>query len=124
MSKYQALIDALKAEPTDGKWRKSKIAEVMIGTRRLCNVTAAESLPIGKDVERANINAAYIAAANPATIRALLADLERAEKAIEKIAALGGEWGPFPETKPEWAAIAIVTARETFAALSQLKGVQ
>ena len=55
-------------------------------------------------------------------VRALLADLERAEKALEKIAAIGGEWGPFPETKPEWAAMAIVTARETLDALAQMAG--
>jgi hypothetical protein len=90
--KYQALRDALKAGPTGGNWRKPFAAEVRIGNRRLCYVTAAESLAIGDGVERANINAAYIAAANPATITALLADLDAAVSMLEKVA----EWGPFP----------------------------
>ena len=110
MSKYQTLIDALEAV-TSTNWEHdggADVFEVDVG------VLVASTM----ETE----DAAYIAEANPSTIRALLADLERAENALEKIAAIGGEWGPFPETKPEWAAMAIVTARETLDALAQMAG--
>lgn len=48
-----------------------------------------------------------------------LADLKCAEQqiaqlreALEKIADLDGNWGPFPETNKQWCAMVIVTARE------------
>jgi len=72
MSKYQALIDALEAV-TSTNWEHdggADVFEVDVG------VLVASTM----ETE----DAAYIAEANPATIRALLADLERAEKDAER----------------------------------------
>lgn len=73
MSKYQALEEALKAV-TSTNWEHdggADVFEVDVG------VLVASTM----ETE----DAAYIAEANPATIRALLADLERAEKALRAI---------------------------------------
>lgn len=74
MSKYQALIDALKAV-TSTNWEHdggADVFEVDVG------VLVASTM----ETE----DAAYIAEANPSTIRALMADLERAEKALAALA--------------------------------------
>lgn len=110
MSKYQALIDALKAGPTDGPWfEHHDKGHLYIENYRddvVCDIgRGAKSCPTSK----------YIAAADPATIRSLLADLERAEKAIEAIVN-SAEAGN--------AAIIEHLLADARASLSQLKGVQ
>jgi hypothetical protein len=150
--KYQALRDALKAGPTGGTWTVSWDGVITIGGPQDSRVILSANV---MDDQR-RIDAHYCAEAYPATITALLADLDAerlecmaqaklngigaerelalmAERdalkadldaavgALTKIAASNQEWGPFPETKPEWAAMAIVTARETVATLSQIK---
>lgn len=50
-------------EFTPGPWKVRNGREVFKGARRVCHVNAAESLSIGKDVERARNNARLIAAA-------------------------------------------------------------
>lgn len=127
MSKYQTLIDALKAPSlTDCPWEScgpSRGAALPV----YCNEVVAAPEDIDDDVSgevicraplglelacTADMN--YIAAANPATIRSLLADLERAEKDAERYRFLaehcrstsehwGGRWsivveGPAPKT--------------------------
>ena len=75
MSKYQALIDALEAV-TSTNWEHdggADVFEVDVG------VLVASTM----ETE----DAAYIAEANPSTIRALLADLEAAEKALKDVEA-------------------------------------
>ena len=42
----------------------------------------------------------------------LKAELARAREALIKIADWNGAWGTFPETNPQWAAMAVMTARE------------
>lgn len=107
MSKYQALIDALESGPTDGDWEawgngnsrygvtgpSAAAAGAASNAVRDCHITCGQppvyvasskkqvaALAFGDTKAEAQINADYIAAANPATIRALLADLERTEK--------------------------------------------
>lgn len=76
----KALREALAAGPTSGGWKFKFPSTVMVGSRRLCQATAAESLPIGADVARAQVNAAYIAACTPDRISRILAELEGARK--------------------------------------------
>ena len=52
---------------------------------------------------------AFKACANLDTKDAQIAQLR---EALEKIADLDGNWGPFPETNKQWCAMVIVTARE------------
>ena len=52
---------------------------------------------------------AFKACANLDTKDTQIAQLR---EALEKIADLDGNWGPFPETNKQWCAMAIVTARE------------
>ena len=40
------------------------------------------------------------------------AQISQLREALEKIADLDGNWGPFPETNKQWCAMVIVTARE------------
>lgn len=121
MSKYQALEGALKAGPTAyaRKWHVDGVEpkKELNQNGRWAWPAKFKILPI-TEIKFAQDDVALWAVDLPA----IMADLERAEKALEKIAAIGGEWGPFPETKPEWAAMAIVTARETLDAMAQIAG--
>lgn len=98
MSKYQALIDALEAGPTEGASAFDDEDNTIIDPNVPdVAVLSVERMDIDGDGhywfgQVSQANAAFYAAANPATIRALLADLERAEKALKAVA----EWGPFP----------------------------
>jgi hypothetical protein len=74
MRKYQALKDALKAVTAIAEWTSEELGVWMSGDPVDTFVCAAE------DAQEAD----YIAAANPATISALLADLEAAEKDAER----------------------------------------
>ena len=72
-----AIRAALAAGPTPGPWRQIR-DEVWKSNRRICpRVTAGESLPLGKDIERGKANASLIAACNPANMAELLAELDR-----------------------------------------------
>lgn len=73
MSKYQALIDALKAGPTSAVYTHPR------------------------DDNKWKENDAFARACEPATIRSLLADLEMAEKALQSVV----DWGPFPRVPDE-----------------------
>lgn len=97
MSKYQALIDALEADgltdcpweacgPSFGSPRPIYLNEVIASSddeddsgplKTVCRA------PLGSKDECTD-DMAYIAAANPSTIRALLADREMAEKDAER----------------------------------------
>lgn len=93
MSKYQALIDALKAGPTDGPWKKRNgfddEIEIFRPDASLKRPYIAHQIcTVERDHMDAKANIAFLLAANPATIRALLADLERAEKALREVVAV------------------------------------
>lgn len=95
MSKYQALIDALEAPglsdfpwlafgPSNGAAPPDHYYEV-VAVRSDAQVQVICQAPRGLDVAcTADMN--YIAEANPSTIRALLADLEGAKKALAALA--------------------------------------
>lgn len=123
MSKYQALIDALEAPglsdcpwvafgPSNGAAPPDYYNEV-VAVRGDAQVQVICHAPRGLD-GACTADTTYIAEANPATIRALLADLERAEKDAARYRFLaahcrstsehwGGRWsivveGPAPKT--------------------------
>jgi len=107
MSKYQALIDAMKARPTDGPWKKRNgfdgEIEIFRPDASLKRPYIAHQIcTVERDHMDAKANIAFLLAANPSTIRALLADLEMAEKALREVdgdLALEGfsEKGPYRE---------------------------
>jgi hypothetical protein len=83
---HQPLRDALKAGPTGGKWQ----VWTSNSFRRIKTDAGASVVePITQrhdghpDLHATPETLAYIAAANPATISAILADLEAAEKALK-----------------------------------------
>jgi hypothetical protein len=78
-----AIRAALAQGPTPGPWKHKRHADVMVGGLRLCHVNAAAKLGIGADVERGDVNAAYIAACHPERIARLLDALEAATKDAE-----------------------------------------
>lgn len=80
MSK-QALIDALKAGPTAGPWVASWDGVTTLGDHHGNQVILSANVMNDQRL----IDTHYIAAANPATIRAILADLERADGALERV---------------------------------------
>jgi len=91
MSKYQALIDALEAFPA-GWTIDAARPGVIHGTANIGAIHEGEFygfITVDTDdynhPEQATPIADYIAKANPAAIRALLADLERAEGALERV---------------------------------------
>jgi hypothetical protein len=67
---------------------------------------AADNL---EQAEKRLTEIAFKACANLDTKDAQIAQLR---EALEKIADLDGNWGPFPETNKQWCAMVIVTARE------------
>ena len=86
MSKYQALIDALAG--VDGQLGQPSLHSghvIYAETEEWCSVDINVKLSANKHIS--GPLARFIKeAANPSTIRALLADLERAEKALAAIA--------------------------------------
>ena len=85
MDKYQELRDALATEPTDGPWRqgtRGPNGHPVIGAGSLLIAMLAHSANEPDNKQVAEANAAYITAANPEIIRALLA--ERDELLNEK----------------------------------------
>jgi hypothetical protein len=147
--KYQALRDALKAGPTDGPWNviehswldASIIAPGFV--HGICCLDINHATEESQDADGAlmSANAAYIAAANPSTITALLADLDAAEKDAQRYRWLRNEsWAGYNQSKrlPEVAESVVITrdgagnvktilAEDAMdaaidAALSQLKG--
>lgn len=86
-TKYDELARLAEAA-TPGKWVAMRDV-VRVGTRNLARVTAAASLPSGLDLDldldRARDNARYIAAANPTTIKALLAERDALAEALEQM---------------------------------------
>ena len=100
MSKYQALIDALEAPglsdcpwvafgPSNGAAPPDYYNEV-VAVRGDAQVQVICHAPRGLD-GACTADTTYIAEANPATIRAILADLERAEKDAERYRWLRAE---------------------------------
>jgi hypothetical protein len=89
MSKYQALIDALKAGPDN--WKADQYGNLRNESNESVRLNGV-SLPCGRVTadDPAHKNTAYVLAANPATISALLADLEAAEKRLSWL--LGKHW--------------------------------
>lgn len=94
MSKYQTLIDALEAPglsdcpwvafgPSNGAAPPDYYNEV-VAVRSDAQVQVICHAPRGLD-GACTADTTYIAEANPSTIRALLADLEMAEKALREI---------------------------------------
>ena len=87
MSKYQALIDALAG--VDGQLGKPSLHSghvIYAETEEWCSVDINVKLSANKHIS--GPLARFIKeAANPSTIRALLADLERAERALNRIAS-------------------------------------
>ena len=88
MSDYTALRAALAAGPTGGPWSFTNTHRNGIAT-----VTCCEDITIGPDHGEpgmacydnhapAQIDAAYIAAADPVTIAALLAELDEARREV------------------------------------------
>ncbi len=73
--KYQALRDALKACPTSMDFDNAAMTQGVIDYE-------VSKWPLAN----------FYSEANPATITALLADLDAAVSMLEKVA----EWGPFP----------------------------
>lgn len=110
--------EALEAGPTEGPWLhnkqgypKSDVRAAGDGGRNIANTwgTAAsqaktpEAYKARTDQDR--LNAAYIAACNPAAIRALLADLDEARAALT--AAKAGGWLPI-ESAPKDGTVVIL----------------
>lgn len=102
MSKYQALIDALALEPQAWSYDSNQTPFYndpegnsrggdcdgtywLFGEDFEIDGETYEGPTLSERCSKADAN--YIAEANPATIRALLADLERAEKALNRIAS-------------------------------------
>jgi len=88
MSKYQALIDALAG--VDGQLGQPSLHSghvIYAETEEWCSVDINVKLSANKHIS--GPLARFIKeAANPSTIRALLADLERAEKALREVVAV------------------------------------
>lgn len=130
MSKYQALIDALKAGPDN--WTADKYGNLRNDSNESVRLNGV-SLPCGRVTadDPSHKNTAYMLAANPATIRSILADLERAEKALkdarpyldEALAIHDITYDHHPATKAERCVI-VEDLAAIDAALSQLKGEQ
>ena len=118
MSKYQALIDALEAGPTDGPWSVDKSRAMRVRNESDCTITSAGCADSLRHEWEAN--AAYIAAANPSTIRALLADLERAEKAQAVVSRLLPLIFDCAQNKQHESVLALVT--QMSAELAQMAG--
>jgi hypothetical protein len=116
MSKYQALIDALKAGPDN--WKADQYGNLRNESNESVRLNGV-SLPCGRVTadDPAHKNTAYVLAANPATISALLADLEAAKAALEDIqsAIYMDDAGQFRLTRR-------FDESALHAALSQLKG--
>lgn len=94
MSKYQTLIDALAAEGlSDFPWEAfgpsndaapPDYYDEVVAVRSDAQVQVICRGPRDRD-DACTADMTYIAEANPATVRALLADLEVAEKALREI---------------------------------------
>ena len=82
-SAVERLRVALEKGPTPGEW-KAKQNEVWVGNRRICpHVTAGESMGMGPAIERERVNAVFIAACSPTTIRTLLDTLAEKESELK-----------------------------------------
>lgn len=89
--KYQKLRDAVKALPDYGQWKANfnMLAQVQTECGAIiCKVQKTSSLTDLQNKQH------YIAAANPDTIRALLAELDAKTAALEDLAEAGEDvWG-------------------------------
>lgn len=83
--KYQRLRDALAAGPTPGPWRHeawgSRILDSGVGSRQLLITTVAANT----FRDQGRHNAEFIAAADPETIAALLAERDALREALYRI---------------------------------------
>lgn len=102
MTDFKELREALEAGPTDGPWTHAWGGGHVLIFQSGGGPTFA-SVPFDgmRDAEHAGANASYIAAANPAAIRSLLAELDEARRDAER-------WRTFIgmgyEIRAEWAA--------------------
>lgn len=88
MTDFKELREALDAGPTDGPWKADQWTSGEGGCYGWSFSAGGYRLPLS-DMETDNpyecdANAAYIAAANPATIRSLLAELDAARRDAER----------------------------------------
>ncbi|MBU4609179.1 hypothetical protein IMZ29_00990 [Achromobacter sp. GG226] len=82
-TKYDDLARLAEAA-TQGLWAQQRDT-VKLGRRNIATVHAGVSLGIGESYRQACANAAYIAAANPANIKALLADRDALAEALARL---------------------------------------
>ena len=108
MTDFKELREALEAGPTDGPWVADRWTSNEGGCYGWSFSAGGYLLPLS-DMETDNpdecdANAALIAAANPATIRSLLKELDEARRDAERYrklkasgkycaASIGGGWG-------------------------------
>lgn len=86
------------------KPHKQRIAEL----EKDCDILATNY----DAARRASRFSADVADQALADLKAAENQIEQLREALEKIADLDGNWGPFPETNEHWRAMAVVTARE------------
>lgn len=120
MSKYQALIDALAG--VDGQLGQPSLHSghvIYAETEEWCSVDINVKLSANKHIS--GPLARFIKeAANPATIRAILADLERAEKAQAVVSRLLPLIFDCAQNKQHESVLALVTQMST--ELAQMAG--
>ena len=105
MTTHKAIREALEAGPTEGPWISQQGQNQMVNPGTTIHhgrgwgvySDADEHGPDGAD-------AAFIAACNPAAIRALLADLDAKTNALERVASIknqifGHDWAEIEEAR-------------------------
>lgn len=83
---YKQLRDALAAGPTPGPWQRGEYGEILTGTGDVLLVGVVALA--GRRTPEVEANTGHIRAANPDTIRALLAERDALREALRWIAAV------------------------------------
>lgn len=103
MTTHKAIRDALDAGPTEGEWKSGAAGGSIVSDRHVehgpngCDcVQYYGGHLIAESIAKRNLE--FIAACNPAAIRALLADLDAKTEALRKVDA---EWSSFWPLGPD-----------------------